>query len=142
MVPCLYTVSRRFLFPVESCLFMLIPSIFMVPYMTPSFGYSWIFLIRPCSCKKNKCSRISLKSLQFKTNLPHKMARLDLHERFKVKWGASSQWSFDPNSALGNIGTTTLGERHSTLQKFDMNDMVSRWCWWLYDGDRFKMLVA
>ena len=32
-----------------------------------------------------------------------------------IKWGASSRWSFDPNSAWGSIGTMTIGKTHSSL---------------------------
>ena len=32
-----------------------------------------------------------------------------------LKWGASSQWSFGPNSAWGSIEMTTIGKTHPTL---------------------------
>ena len=34
----------------------------------------------------------------------------------QVKWGASSRWSFRPNSAGGSIETTTIGDTHPTLK--------------------------
>ena len=33
----------------------------------------------------------------------------------KIKWAASSRWSFSPNSAWGSIGTATIGKMHPTL---------------------------
>ena len=32
-----------------------------------------------------------------------------------IKWGASLQWSFGPNSAWGSIETATIGKTHPTL---------------------------
>ena len=32
-----------------------------------------------------------------------------------MKWGASSRWSFRPNSAWGSKETTTIGKTHPTL---------------------------
>ena len=34
----------------------------------------------------------------------------------KLQWGASSRWSFGPNSALVSIETKTIGKTHPTLQ--------------------------
>ena len=34
---------------------------------------------------------------------------------FKLKWGASSRWSFGSNSAWSSIETTTIGKTHPTL---------------------------
>ena len=32
-----------------------------------------------------------------------------------LKWGASSRWSFRPNSVWGSVGTTTIGKTNPTL---------------------------
>ena len=32
-----------------------------------------------------------------------------------IKWGASSQWSFGPNSGWGSIETTVIGKTHPTV---------------------------
>ena len=32
-----------------------------------------------------------------------------------VKWGASSQWSFGPNSPWGSLESTTIWRRHPSL---------------------------
>ena len=36
-------------------------------------------------------------------------------ESYLLKWGASLQWSFRPNSAWGSLETTITGKTHSTL---------------------------
>ena len=33
-----------------------------------------------------------------------------------INWGASSRWSFGPNSACGSKETTTIGKTHPTLE--------------------------
>ena len=38
-----------------------------------------------------------------------------LSDSYNIKWGASSQWSFGPNSAWGSIETTIIGNTHLTL---------------------------
>ena len=38
-----------------------------------------------------------------------------LFGRENLKWGASSRWSFRPNSAWGSIETTTIRETHPAL---------------------------
>ena len=38
--------------------------------------------------------------------------------KFFLKWGASSRWSFGPNSARGSIETTANGMTHTTLDGF------------------------
>ena len=35
-----------------------------------------------------------------------------------VKWGASSRWTFDPNSAWESIGMMTIGKTSPTLISF------------------------
>ena len=39
----------------------------------------------------------------------------ELQFNYKVKWSASSRWSFGPKSAWGSIKTTTIGNKHPTL---------------------------
>ena len=38
-----------------------------------------------------------------------------LSDSYNIKWGASSQWSFGPNSAWDSIETTIIGNTHLTL---------------------------
>ena len=59
-----------------------------------------------------------------------------------IKWGASSRWSFRPNSAWGSIETTNLAKTHPTLfriflsklcqqsflSKFFVNSILSNFC--------------
>ena len=56
------------------------------------------------------------KSLLFKLNYPVKKYGTNVFQiPFLLKWGASSRWSFRPNSAWGSRETTTTGNTRTTL---------------------------
>ena len=38
-----------------------------------------------------------------------------ISEAFQIKWGASSRWSFGPNSVWGSVETMTIGKTHPNL---------------------------
>ena len=44
------------------------------------------------------------------------------NDLLQLKWGASSRWSFGPNSAGGSIETTSIGKTHPIL------------FWWIHDS--------
>ena len=49
-----------------------------------------------------------------KNGVIQKKKSKDLFKR-KIKWGASSRWSFHPISVWGSIETPTIGKKHPTL---------------------------
>ena len=50
--------------------------------------------------------------------------RLNLRPKQSVKWGASSRWSFRPNSAWSSTETTTIGKTHPT---FYSSSAIQQW---------------
>jgi len=57
-----------------------------------------------------------LKILFPKAHLKGHLERMVCADLKLIKWGASSRWSFRPNSAWGSIGTTIIGRTRPTLQ--------------------------
>ena len=57
------------------------------------------------------------------------------HYHKNLKWGASSRWSFCPNSAWSSIETTTIGKTHPTVELkivgirpiYDKNSLDKQW---------------
>ena len=44
---------------------------------------------------------------------------LNFKTSLKIKWGASSRWSFRPNFACSSTETATIGKTHPTLYRLN-----------------------
>ena len=55
------------------------------------------------------------RQLKFFFAEPNQVYSLTDYKNKKLKWGASSRWSFRPNSVWGSIETMTIWKPHPTL---------------------------
>ena len=61
-----------------------------------------------------RVSQFDVDNVLFHIQIQMKLSDIGTDLKY-IQWGASSRWSFHPNSAKGRIKTMTTGKTHNTL---------------------------